>query len=198
MRFRFLGTEIYVSFLFIAVISFMLCIDKTGLCLPTLFAVLIHESGHLFAMWICECQPKSVRLVPTSIEITRGFSRKKYGETVIALLGPLANVALFLSLYINFRITKSDISLVWAVLNLVVALFNLLPVSGLDGGVVLENILEKRLQSKQKAEKVVKLTTLTIGFSVLILGAFSLICGELNISVIIVGIYIIICGFLRI
>jgi len=193
MSFKLLGTKIYVSFLFVALISFMLCIDKTGLCLPTFFAVLFHENGHLFAMWVCECQPKEVKLVPASIEITRGFSKKKYGEIIIALLGPCANIALFLSLYINYRLTKSELSLRWAVLNLIVALFNLLPVYGLDGGTVFVNLFTKNLKSRTKAEGVLKIITALLGILVLSLGVFLALQKNFNISVFSVGIYLCFC-----
>ncbi len=95
MRFRLFGTEIYVSFLFCAVIAFMLATDRTGLCIPTIFAIFIHETGHLFAMWVCECQPKSIMLVPASVKITRAFPKVKNGEIIIALSGPLSNIVIF-------------------------------------------------------------------------------------------------------
>lgn len=48
----------------------MIAFDRTGYILPLLFAVLMHEGGHLAAMWILDCAPKRVRLVPASVEIT--------------------------------------------------------------------------------------------------------------------------------
>ena len=102
MKFKFLGTEIYISFLFCAVICFMLALDRTGLIIPTLFAVLIHETGHLLAMWAADCQPRAIRLIPTSVQIVRSFSPKKYGEAGIAFCGPAANLVLFGVLLVNY------------------------------------------------------------------------------------------------
>ena len=46
MRFKLLGTEFYVSFLFSAVITAMIAFDRTGYILPLLFAIVMHELGH--------------------------------------------------------------------------------------------------------------------------------------------------------
>lgn len=198
MRFRFFGTEIYISFLFSAVIAFMIATDRTGLVIPTLFSVLLHEVGHLIFMWIFECEPKSIKLVPASISITRGMSAKKYGDLLISLAGPMVNLIMFCSLYVNFLITKSAFSLDCALINLAFFIFNMLPVSGLDGGTVLKIILSKKLKDPLKAERIVRIITLAVGLLVSIIGITLIINGELNISVFIVAIYIIISAFIRI
>ena len=198
MRFRFFGTEIYISFLFSAVIAFMIATDRTGLVIPTLFSVLLHEVGHLIFMWIFECEPKSIKLVPASISITRGMSAKKYGDLLISLAGPIVNFIMFCSLYVNFLITKSAFSLDCALINLAFFTFNMLPVSGLDGGTVLKIILSKKFKDPLKAERIVRIITLAVGLLVGIIGITLIINGELNISVFIVAIYIIISAFIRI
>ena len=198
MRFRFFGTEIYISFLFSAVIAFMIATDRTGLVIPTIFSVLLHEVGHLIFMWIFECEPKSIKLVPASISITRGMSAKKYGDLLISLAGPMVNLIMFCSLYVNFLITKSAFSLDCALINLAFFTFNMLPVSGLDGGTVLKIILSKKFKDPLKAERIVRIITLAVGLLVGIIGITLIINGELNISVFIVAIYIIISAFIRI
>ena len=198
MRFRFFGTEIYISFLFSAVIAFMIATDRTGLVIPTLFSVLLHEVGHLIFMWIFECEPKSIKLVPASISITRGMSAKKYGDLIISLAGPMVNLIMFCSLYVNFLITKSAFSLDCALINLAFFTFNMLPVSGLDGGTILKIILSKKFKDPLKAERIVRIITLAVGLLVGIIGITLIINGELNISVFIVAIYIIISAFIRI
>ena len=197
MRFRLFGTEIYVSFLFFAIITVMLASDRTGLCLPTVCAAAFHEAGHLFAMWICDCQPKSIRLVPASVSIISGFPRKKYGELFIALAGPLFNIALFASLFINYKLTVSNISFEYGIINLIIAAFNLLPVKGLDGGTVTTVLIEKGTKSREKAESVTKIVSVLTGLIILFFGVFLILRGKINVSVIIMGIYILICSFLR-
>ena len=74
MKIKLFGTRIYLSFFFYAVFTIMLATDRTGYILPTFFAVLMHEIGHLFAMWVLDCQPKQIDITPASLQIVSGFS----------------------------------------------------------------------------------------------------------------------------
>lgn len=196
MKFKFFGTEIYISFLFCATVCFMLLVDRTGLVVPTLFSVFIHESGHLLAMWAADCQPRAIRLIPASVQIVRGFSPKKCGEVAIALCGPAANMVLFFVLYINYTLFGSAQSLRFSALNLVMAVFNLLPVSGLDGGVVLTECIA-RFTNIYKAESIVKIITAIFALAAFLLGVYLWVSGTVNISVFIVAVYLAICAIIK-
>lgn len=196
MRFKFLGTEIYISFLFCAVLCFMLIVDRTGLIVPTLFAVFIHESGHLLAMWAADCQPHAVRIIPTSVQIIRGFSKKKYGEAAITLCGPLANLVMFGALICNYFIFKSEQSLMFSLLNLVIAVFNLLPVSGLDGGTLL-CLAIARFTDIYKAESIIRIITAVFGVVIFLSGVYLWASGTVNLSVFVVAIYLVVCSLIK-
>ncbi len=196
MKFKFLGTEVYISFLFCALLCFMLVIDRTGLIIPTLFAVFIHESGHLLAMWAADCQPNAVRLIPSSVQIIRGFSKKKYGEAAITICGPAANIVLFGVLSANYYIFKNEISLIFATLNLVIAAFNLLPVQGLDGGTLLTLFLS-RFTNIYKAESIVRIITVLFALSGFLVGVYLAARGNVNISIFIVAIYLFVCSMVK-
>lgn len=196
MKIKFLGTEIYVSFMFCAVLCLMLLLDRTGLIIPTLFAVFIHETGHLFAMWVADCQPRAIRLIPTSVQIVRDFSCKKGGEIAIAICGPAANVVMFLVLVINYIAFRGEQSLNFAILNLVMAVFNMLPVLGLDGGVVLTECIA-HFTDIYKAESVVRIVTAVFAFATFIVGIYLWVCVKLNISVFIVAVYMLVCALIK-
>lgn len=196
MKFKLFGTKIYISFLFCATLCLMLAIDRTGLIIPTLFAVFIHECGHLLAMWAADCQPRAIRLIPTSVQIIRGFSHKKYGEAAIAVCGPAANLVLFGVLMANYAVTKAEPPLTFAVLNLVIALFNLLPVSGLDGGTLLTLFIAK-FTDIYKAESIVRIVTVVFAFVAFLLGVYLWISNTVNISVFIVAMYLAVCGMIK-
>lgn len=196
MKVKFFGTEIYISFLFCAVLCFMLAIDRTGLVIPTLFAVFIHETGHMLAMWAADCQPKAIRLIPTSVQIIRGFSPKKHGETAITICGPTANLVVCGVLLVNFLIFKNEQSLNFAVLNLVIAVFNLFPVSGLDGGTLLVIALSNFVNI-YKAEQITQIITLIFAFLCFLLGVYLWVNGVANISVFIVAVYIAVCSLAK-
>ena len=196
MKFKFLGTEIYISFLFCAILCFMLAIDRTGLVIPTLFAVFIHESGHMLAMWAADCQPRAIRLIPTSVQIVRGFSPKRCGEIAITVCGPTANLVIFGVLIVNFYIFKIEQSLVFATLNLVIAVFNLLPVSGLDGGTLLTLFMSK-FTNIYKAESIVRIITVLFAFIAFLFGVYLWVSGTVNISLFIVAVYLAVCGMIK-
>lgn len=196
MKFKIFKTEIYVSFLFCAVLCFMLVIDRTGMIIPTLFAVFIHECGHLLAMWAADCQPKAIRLIPTSVQIVRGFSPKRYGETAIAACGPAANIIVFFSLFINYTMFESVQSFNFAILNLVIAIFNLLPVHGLDGGILLTAVISK-FTNIYKAESIVKIITVVFAVVIFLLGVYLWVSGTVNVSVFIVAVYLAVCGLVK-
>ncbi len=196
MKFKLLGTEIYVSFLFAAVITIMLATDRTGLILPSLFAVLMHEIGHLFAMWVLECNPKQIRLIPASVQITSPITTKYKNDIIVAIVGPLVNFVLFIVLYINYLSFKNSMVLNYALINLLIAAFNSLPVSGLDGGTVLFSLLAKKMDYN-KAALTLKIITLAVAAALIILAVTLTVRGSLNISLYIIGIYLIIMTILK-
>lgn len=189
MKFKLFGTEIYVSFLFAAVISVMLAFDKTGLALPTLIAVAAHELGHLCVMWMLESTPKSIRLIPASVQITRSFSYCYNNDILIALSGPAVNLLLFFVFYINYLTFKNYGVYCYATINLIVCLFNLLPVTGLDGGTVLFSLIAQK-SDVNRAMLTLRIITLILASATFFLAITLTLRGKLNISVYIVAIYL--------
>lgn len=196
MKFKLFGTEIYISFLFCAVIALMLAFDRTGLVIPTLFAAFIHETGHLFTMWVVGCEPKAVKLIPASVKIIKGFPKKKNGDMIIAVSGPLVNLLLFATLYLNYFLFGNKVILNFALLNLVMAVFNMLPVFGLDGGTVLILLLNKKYDI-DKSVFTVKLITFIMSIAAFVLGIYLIFTGTFNISVFIVGLYLLLCCLMK-
>ncbi len=189
MSFRIFGTKIYISFLFSAFICIMLLFDKTGLILPTLLSAFIHELGHLFAMWLCNCPPKEIKFIPASMQIIRSFPQRPNGELIIALFGPLCNLLLFCVFYFNFLSTNESFALQFALLNLIIGIFNLLPLKGLDGGTVLELLLSKFL-SVNKATLIIKAITFITALLILLAAVYLTINHKLNLSAYIISLYL--------
>ena len=196
MRFSLFGTKIYVSFLFCATISLMLAVDRTGLMLPSLFAVLIHETGHLFAMWAADCAPKEIRLIPASVQIVEKYGVSQKKQAGIVICGPLANVMVAVTIFINFYLTDSEMSLKFALLNSVLAVFNLLPVTGLDGGRLLEMLLTRKTDI-YTATRTVNIITVVLACLLIITGVYFIIKGNINLSVFIVALYLFMCVIIK-
>lgn len=196
MKFKLLGTQIYISFLFVAIIALMLATDRTGLLLPSLFAVTIHEVAHLFAMWLVDLAPKRIRLIPASVQIVRKFGVSFKNEIFIALMGPVANLLLFAVLYFNFLSFGNVMVQYYALINLVVGVFNLIPVVGLDGGTVLLELLSRKMDYS-RATAILKIITLIVCVTCFVLAIFMFIKGKFNPSVLILAVYFFIMFLLK-
>ena len=196
MKFKIFGTKIYVSFFFTALITVMLATDRTGIILPVLFATTMHELGHLFAMWLIDCTPKQIRLLPATIQITSEFSKRYRNDLIIAIMGPLTNIVLFLTLYLNYIFYKNNFILYNALINLLISIFNLLPINGLDGGTILLSILAKRTEYT-RAKLIIRIITILSAAILLILAISFTIRGKFNISLYIIAIYILILTLIK-
>lgn len=196
MSFRLFGTKIYVSFFFCAVFTVMLAFDRTGLILPTFFAVLAHETGHIFAMWLLDCEPKQIRLIPASIQVVSSFSNRYRNDIIVALFGPLLNFVLFATLIFNYFAFKNQLVLYYALLNLIVGVFNSLPVLGLDGGTILYSVLAKR-GDNARAELTVKLITIVTAIVIMAAAIYFTIKGRFNLSFYIISIYLFIISLIK-
>ena len=197
MRFKLFGTEFYISFLFTAVIAAMLATDRTGFILPLLFAVLIHEAGHLAAMWILDCAPKRVRLVPAAVEITTKINGGGKHEIFIALCGPFVNLLLFATLFINYLAFNNDSYLTVGLINLLIGLFNLLPVTGLDGGTVLFNILCRKTELS-RAGLIMRIINFSVALAALIAAITLCFRVQFNLSFFILALYLAVMSVIKI
>lgn len=197
MRFKLFGTEIYISFLFAAVITLMLLFDRTGMAVPALCAVILHETAHLFAMWALECAPKKIKLIPASVQITTNFTRQYKNDIIIAACGPFANLILFLTLYFNYLAFKNETTLYYALTNLLIGAFNALPVAGLDGGTILFSALAKKYPPN-RAALTVKIITVLAAITAIAIAIVLTVKGKLNITLYIIGIYLIVMCIIKI
>lgn len=196
MKFKVFGIEIYVSFFFLGLLTVMLATDKSGFALPCITAVAFHECGHLFMMWLRECMPKSIKLIPASIQITASFSRDYKTDILVSFFGPLVNLAIFGALYYNYLCFENQTVLIFGLVNLAYGVFNLMPVKGLDGGNILLSVLSK-YYDLNKALILLKFTTLVLAIATIFTAVSTTIKGNFNISIYIIGIYLLIMGIMK-
>lgn len=196
MRFKLFGTEFYISFLFAAVITAILAFDRTGFALPLIFAVVMHEGGHLLVMWILDCSPKRVRLVPAALEITAAFGCSRKKEIAVALAGPAVNLVLFFTLWFNFLAYKGEQTLIYALINLLICIFNMLPVTGLDGGTVLFSLLARR-KTPERAALIMRVINLSLAAVLISAAVYLCFHGKVNISLFITALYLIVISIIK-
>ncbi|MGI6279281.1 MAG: site-2 protease family protein, partial [Acutalibacteraceae bacterium] len=92
-------------------------------------------------------------------------------------------------LYFNYLAFKNETILYYGLINLLVGLFNLLPVAGLDGGTVLYSIIARK-SDPNRAMLTIKIITASIAVSVFILAVTLTLRGEVNLSLYIIAVYL--------
>lgn len=138
---------------------------------------MIHELGHLIAGLAMGMRPEKMELKPYGVSISFKLTPKDYNQKIIkgnllevkkifvALAGPLTNL-LIIFIAINVEIDLfSNLMIIYA--NLLLILFNLLPIYPLDGGRILKGILHIFF-GKRNSEKYMNI----FSFFVLILVTF--------------------------
>lgn len=113
-----------------------------------LFA-LLHELGHMIAGICLGFKPSSISIMPVGMSIDFNIDTYEYNKKIrkgnrlnlkkiiIALAGPFTNLIIVLLTLISK--TKHSEVIIYA--NLLLAIFNLMPIYPLDGGRVIKNAL---------------------------------------------------------
>ena len=114
------------------------------------FAIL-HELGHLFMGLLLGLKPEKIDLIPMGLAVSfkvniSDFNKKKkrgnvevLKEIFIAIAGPVVNLIILILALIFIKDEMLKNLIVYA--NLLIFMFNLLPIYPLDGGRILNGIL---------------------------------------------------------
>ena len=115
-----------------------------GRMLPAaLLAAFFHELGHVAAIYLAGGRVTAIRIEPFGGEIATGGTVPSYrGELFVSLAGPIVNFLCALLLFLPGM--PVELSL-FGLCSLGLGMFNLLPMSALDGGDVLRTLLLLRL-----------------------------------------------------
>jgi Zn-dependent protease len=127
----------------IVLVAFILLTEPPAYALFLLAATALHETGHLFAFFACgEPLPRFGGRGFGLLLTPQGGSLFPKHELMICAAGPLFNLAGCLALIPALHAgVASEANFCFFALNLLTALFNLLPLSGFDGGRMLSATL---------------------------------------------------------
>ena len=175
-------TSISIKFSFLATVALLTLSETSASVFMSLMSCFLHETGHLLAMFLFGVDVKKIILYGAGIKIIRGYSLKeKKKEFIILISGCLMNIVMFLL----FFFLKGDSFKTFAVINLVTAIFNILPIKSLDGGAIL------LLLTEEKPHLFVFVNLITTVITPLLAVVFILVFSRfrINPSLIISGIY---------
>ena len=140
-------------FLLIFLITKQIKIYALLMCLA-----LIHELGHVLAGIILGFKPESISIIPTGFSVKFKTDCKNYNKKIkngnmlavkkiiIALAGPIVNLIIMIIGIVYYKITQNPelagISIeLLTYSNLLIFIFNMLPIYPLDGGRILKEIV---------------------------------------------------------
>ena len=191
MNFKFKDIDFEITFLFVALITFVITMNVPANVLITIASSLFHEMGHLLTMSAVGNKPQAVRFEITGMNIKRQQSIKisTKNELLIALGGPFANCVLFVICCFAICFYKSEFLLTVACINLILMTFNLLPVKRLDGGMALYFLLSRRFDA-EFCSKILKITSIVFITLIYIWGIYVFVSSGYNFSVIIIAIFL--------
>lgn len=127
-----------------------------------MFFAILHEFGHLLAGLLLGMKPEKMEIMPYGVSISFKLTPEDYNKKVrrgnqlelkkivVALAGPVTNFIIILIIW-QLKV-NIFLGLIMLYSNLLLILFNLLPIYPLDGGRVIKGILHIFL-GKMKAEK---------------------------------------------
>ena len=194
MTIKIFGSKITISFLFTALIALLLLFDKSGIFVLALIAIIIHETGHLLAMKLLKQTPLEIRMMPAGVIITKNKILTSFkDEFIIASGGIILNLYFTIIFVIFYKCQISErFFLSLAIINIIIAIFNMLPIYGLDGYDMLRILLCRK---NEKAHIMIIISSVTICL-ILILGII-LFYKYYNPTLMITALYLIILTILN-
>ncbi len=196
MAFNLLGIKIEITFLFVAFISFVISLNAPSNVIMTIISSMLHEIGHLAIMLILKNKPEKIRFELTGINIIRNQDKKisSKKEVLIALGGPLMNLFIVTICCIILSTYDNDSILIFSGINLILMIFNLLPIKKLDGGLALYHSLSKKFDLNF-TYLILKVTSIIFILIIFVWGIYIFIVSRYNISLIIIAIFLVISLF---
>lgn len=137
---------------------------------PAALAAGIHEGGHLLALWLLGQKVTGLRFTALGLELKLGGRELSYGrELVAALSGPAASL-------FSAWLAAGGGHFLFAGVSLALGVFNLLPISPLDGGRAFSSLCALALPPAMCYEvtrwTAVVTAGLALGLSVAVFGRF--------------------------
>lgn len=158
MAFTLKGVHFRVSTSYCVLVCLALCFDRSYFVAIVVASTTAHELGHLVAMFCLGATVKGVYLEPFGV-IIRGHTAylPRWKLVVITVSGIGVNFLLSLVFWLLYKCNSREVFLTVFGVNVCLASFNLLPITGLDGGDLLALLLPS--EKGKSVTKIISLVT---------------------------------------
>lgn len=190
VSFKVRGIRVSLDFSFFAVVGVFLAFDKSGYGLCCLCACFCHELGHLLAMALEKKPPKEMIFSGGGICIKQRYD----ASTLVLGAGCAVNFCLF-ALFCLVLPRDSIYKLLFGGANLIIGIFNLLPMGELDGKRLLEKACCKLLPYFA-AERLLNVTEVLFILLTAAAAILLLFTGAVNLTAVSVTVYLFLIDFL--
>ena len=152
----------------------LLLVNDIKIYIILMIFAMTHEIAHLITGIILGLKPKSISILPYGFKILFDVKVKdlntKIGKgtilsikkIIIALAGPMVNI-IFIIIFWIFKYKIFGITYDYIVYaNMLIAIFNLLPIYPLDGGRVIKEIIHIKYGTSKSYSMIIKITEIAI------------------------------------
>lgn len=152
----------------------LLLVNDIKIYIILMIFAMAHEIAHLITGIILGLKPKSISILPYGFKILFDVKVKdlntKIGKgtilsikkIIIALAGPMVNI-IFIIIFWIFKYKIFGITYDYIVYaNMLIAIFNLLPIYPLDGGRVIKEIIHIKYGTSKSYSMIIKITEIAI------------------------------------
>lgn len=165
----------------------------------TLFGiVLVHELGHLTAANGLGWRVKEVQLLPFGgvLVVDELGTVPTWEELVVAVAGPIQHVWMILLAYF-MKMLEIGAGTWWDYFieaNLMILLFNLIPVMPLDGGKIMQSLLGYLLSYHNTILYTVWIS-MFLSFAIIVMAVIQLASGQLPLNILVIGIFLLVSNW---
>lgn len=188
MSFRVGDLRLHIGYEPVAALTAAMLLDKENTVVFCILAAVLHELGHIVMMKALKVRLRAVSLRLFDVLMEADPPGSLAADVLITLGGPMSN---FL-----FALLCAVLGMRLWMPHLVLGIFNLLPVEGLDGGHLLYIVLS-RLLPPRPCEMISKILSFVFILPFLTAGIYILIRTRYNYTLLFVSLYLMAVLLLR-
>lgn len=148
--------------IFIFILVFFLT-KQIGIYAILMLFAFVHELGHIIAGILIGLKPKTLKIMPFGLSVIfennelkeKDYKKIEKKKIIVALAGPFINLMImFIAILFNQEIVAYS--------NLLITLFNLIPIYPLDGGRILKSTLRLRKDRRRADALINKISNILV------------------------------------